>query len=115
MNRYFLIFIFHIYSIAPAIGQVNEMEKDLNFPPAEIQTLLLFYNGTKIKGADVDVFAPLSLKVKKGFKQARSVKDSIRAIPLKLTLNEIGICAWDDDYLYIKTSAGWKRIALSTF
>ena len=28
---------------------------------------------------------------------------------------EIGDMAWDDDYIYIKTSGGWKRTALSTF
>lgn len=26
-----------------------------------------------------------------------------------------GTLAWDDDYIYMKTSAGWKRAALSTF
>lgn len=26
-----------------------------------------------------------------------------------------GNIAWDDDYIYVKTSAGWKRSALSTF
>lgn len=28
---------------------------------------------------------------------------------------EVGSMAWDEDYIYIKTSAGWKRSALSTF
>ncbi len=28
---------------------------------------------------------------------------------------EEGEIAWDDDYIYIKTSGGWKRTALSTF
>ena len=28
---------------------------------------------------------------------------------------EIGDTAWDDNYFYIKTNAGWKRTALSTF
>lgn len=28
---------------------------------------------------------------------------------------EIGDVAWDDDFIYIKTNAGWKRTALSTF
>jgi hypothetical protein len=27
----------------------------------------------------------------------------------------VGDIAWDDSYIYIKTSAGWKRVALSTF
>lgn len=31
------------------------------------------------------------------------------------TNGDIGDIAWDDDYIYIKTSAGWKRAALSTF
>ena len=96
------------------MGQMNEIQKGINFPPAEIQTLLLFYNGTKIKGVDIDMFAPLGF-IKNGFKQARSVKDSIRAIPLKLTVNDIGICTWDDNYLFIKTSARWKRVDLSAF
>ena len=26
-----------------------------------------------------------------------------------------GDIAWDDDYIYVKTSAGWKRTQLSTF
>jgi hypothetical protein len=28
---------------------------------------------------------------------------------------EIGDTAWNDDYFYIKTNAGWKRTVLSTF
>jgi hypothetical protein len=28
---------------------------------------------------------------------------------------ETGDMAWDDDYIYFKTSAGWKRAALETF
>ena len=28
---------------------------------------------------------------------------------------EVGDVAWDDDYMYIKTTAGWKRSTLSTF
>lgn len=31
------------------------------------------------------------------------------------TNGSIGDVAWDDDYIYIKTGAGWKRTALSTF
>ena len=31
------------------------------------------------------------------------------------TDGEVGAMAWDEDYIYIKTSAGWKRAALSTF
>jgi len=27
----------------------------------------------------------------------------------------VGALSWDDDYFYIKTASGWKRIALSTF
>ena len=28
---------------------------------------------------------------------------------------KVGDTAWDDDYFYIKTSDGWKRMPLSTF
>jgi len=31
------------------------------------------------------------------------------------TNGNVGDIAWDDNYLYIKTSTGWKRAALSTF
>lgn len=31
------------------------------------------------------------------------------------TTGETGDIAWDDGYIYVKTSAGWKRAALSTF
>lgn len=31
------------------------------------------------------------------------------------TNGNVGDVAWDDDYVYIKTSEGWKRAALSTF
>ncbi|MDZ7413722.1 MAG: hypothetical protein ONB15_09335, partial [candidate division KSB1 bacterium] len=27
----------------------------------------------------------------------------------------VGDIAWDDDYIYVKTSAGWKRAALSVW
>ena len=28
---------------------------------------------------------------------------------------DVGNIAWDDDYVYVKTSNGWKRAALSTW
>ncbi len=31
------------------------------------------------------------------------------------TNGNVGDFAWDDNYLYVKTSVGWKRVALSTF
>jgi len=31
------------------------------------------------------------------------------------TTGDTGDIAWDDSYIYVKTSAGWKRAALSTF
>ena len=31
------------------------------------------------------------------------------------TTGETGSVTWDDSYVYVKTSAGWKRTALSTF
>ena len=31
------------------------------------------------------------------------------------TNGETGDMAWDDDYVYIKTSTGWKRAVLTTF
>jgi len=31
------------------------------------------------------------------------------------TNGNVGDVAWDDNYIYVKTSAGWARAALSTW
>lgn len=92
MRKYLLTLFLLFYSIISALGQANEIQKKIKFYPAEIQTLFLFYNGTKIKGSDVELFAPIGLKLREGFKQAQNIKDSTSTISLNLTLNEIGIC-----------------------
>ncbi len=49
-----------------------------------------------------------------GFDQLR-MRASYTPTSSSDTNGEVGDTAWDDNYFYIKTNAGWKRTALSTF
>ncbi len=58
--------------------------------------------------------AQLDINGTTGYDQLR-MRDAYTPSSTSDTNGNIGDVAWDDDYIYIKTSEGWKRAALSTF
>jgi hypothetical protein len=71
-------------------------------------------------GSGLQVLTPLStyMELASG---SLTVSGSIRHLGTKTptstsdTSGQIGDHVWDDNFIYVKTSAGWKRSALSTF
>lgn len=58
--------------------------------------------------------ARMHVKASTGYNQFR-LETSYTPSSTADTNGNIGDMAWDDNYIYIKTTAGWKRSALSTF
>ena len=50
-----LIFTIHLMLIA----QTPETQKDIQFTPAEVESMLFLYNQTQVKGAEVELVAPV--------------------------------------------------------
>lgn len=66
----------------------------LEFTPAEMESMLFLYNQTTVKGADVEVVAPLGVKLRAGLNEARTMKDTTGVLTLQLTLAEVQICLY---------------------
>lgn len=73
-------------------GQNARDEKDLLFTPAEVESMLFLYNQTSVKGADVEMIAPLGVKLRAGLNEARALQDSTKSIKLKLIPVEVQLC-----------------------
>lgn len=58
--------------------------------------------------------ATLDISGEEGFSQLR-MRASYTPSSSNDPKGEVGAAAWDEDYIYIKTSSGWKRSTLSTF
>lgn len=73
--------------------------------------------GTKTSNAGggyTGVTARLHVKAATGYNQLR-LETSYTPSATGDSNGSAGDYAWDDSYMYVKTSAGWKRTALSTF
>ena len=75
-----------------SFSQMPQVEKELNFKPAEVESMLFLYNQTSVKGSDVEVVAPVGVKLRDGLTQARTLKDTTQNVVLKLTPAETQIC-----------------------
>ena len=56
----------------------------------------------------------LDIQGANGYSQLR-LRESYTPTSTSDTNGNVGDIAWDDNYIYVKTSSGWKRAALSTF
>lgn len=102
----------------------NTMSPDLIFATASItssglglQTLTDRWYVKGETGYLSDNIAPtskLDIEAASGYNQLR-LRSTYTPTSTADTNGNAGDVAWDDDYIYIKTSAGWKRTALSTF
>jgi hypothetical protein len=70
--------------------------------------------GSAMFGGTTDATSRVHIDGANGYTQLRLV-DSYTPTATADANGAQGDVAWDDDYIYIKTSAGWKRSALSTF
>jgi hypothetical protein len=70
-------------------------------------------NGNVGVGA-VSPTSRLDVSAAKGYSQFR-LRTSYTPASSTDTNGNIGDFAWDDNYLYVKTTSGWKRTTLSTF
>lgn len=73
-------------------GQTAEKPLNVALSPAEVESMLFLYNQTPVKGADVELVAPVGAKLRAGLRQARAQQDSTKDIVLSLTPTEIQVC-----------------------
>ena len=66
----------------------------LEFTPEEMESMLFLYNQTIVKGSDVEIVAPLGVKLRTGLNEARTMKDTTKILILQLTLAEVQICLY---------------------
>jgi hypothetical protein len=78
--------------ILPNYGQAQDKIVNVALSPAEIESMLFLYNQIPVKGSDVELVAPLGVKLRAGLKQARTQKDSTKAIILSLLPAEVQVC-----------------------
>ena len=76
----------------PSFGQNLGPERELLFTPAEVESILFLYNQTTVKGSEVEIVAPVGVKLKAGLKEARGIQDTTGTITLKLNANEVQVC-----------------------
>jgi len=81
-----LFFCFLAFSQQPV-----QMVK-VQFTPAEVESMLYLYNQTSIKGSDVEVVAPVGVKLRSGLKRARAMKDSTQTLTLEMSLVDVQVC-----------------------
>jgi hypothetical protein len=88
-----ILCILFLMNLGVAYAQPTS-EKPLNviLSPAEVESMLFLYNQTPVKGADVELVAPVGTKLRAGLRQARTQQDSTKDIVLPLTLTEIQVC-----------------------
>jgi hypothetical protein len=73
-------------------GQAADKAIDVQFSPQQVESMLFLYNQTPVKGADVEIVAPVGAKLRAGLKQARLQQDSTKAIGVPLLPAEIQVC-----------------------
>jgi hypothetical protein len=77
----------------------------------------IFYDATSEMKVGIQTTSPtarLDVNSSTGYNQVR-MRTSYTPTGTSDTNGNVGDVAWDDSYVYIKTSAGWKRAALNTW
>ena len=85
-----IVLVFLFCSIG--FSQMPQPVKDLKFSPAEVESMLFLFNHTSVKGADVEVVAPVGVKLRAGLVDARALKDTTQKVVLQVTAAETQIC-----------------------
>jgi hypothetical protein len=86
-----LITVFTCFVLS-AFAQAPDKAVEVGFSPAEVESMLFLYNQTPVKGADVEMVAPVGAKLRAALKNARTMKDTTQAVQLAMTAAEIQVC-----------------------
>jgi hypothetical protein len=78
--------------LSPVYGQTEEKPLSVALSPNEVESMLFLYNQTPVKGADVELVAPVGAKLRAGLKHARTQQDSTKAVTVQLLPVEIQVC-----------------------
>ena len=92
MLKKLVCIVLFLFLCTVGFSQMPQVEKELKFTPAEVESMLFLYNQTSVKGADVEVVAPVGEKLRNGLIQARALKDTTQKVVLKVTAAETQIC-----------------------
>ena len=92
MNTNQKIFIILLLISLPCIAQITNQQLDIKFTPAEVESMLFLYNQTTVKGSEVEIVAPVGVKLKAGLQEARALKDTTETITLKLNPTQAQVC-----------------------
>jgi hypothetical protein len=88
MKKPFSILLLFVLVLA---GSLLAQEKEVLFTPAEMTSMLTLFNQAPIKGSDVEVIAPLSIKLRNSYEIMQ--RDSSRHnISMKLSPQDVQIC-----------------------
>ncbi|MBD3386073.1 hypothetical protein GF407_14250 [candidate division KSB1 bacterium] len=89
MNKSFLPFIVIIFL---AFLSNNSFGTELKFDPVETESMLYLFNQTKIKGSEVEMFAPLQAKLIGALDKARNLPQDSTTVSIELSTQELDIC-----------------------
>ncbi len=71
---------------------VMAQDRELLFAPAEVESMLFLYNQAPIKGSDVEIIAPLGMKLREGLRVAQTQSDSLKPVKLLFSGDDVQIC-----------------------
>ena len=81
-----------LFLLVIASGVILAQEKELLFTANEVESMLALYNQAPVKGDQVELVAPVGMKLRQALTVARSQADSTKLIKLLLTSTEVQIC-----------------------
>jgi len=102
------------WSIASGSGSDTDLDKFSIYNPDDGYCFTIRDGGNVGIGGTTNPTAKLDISSLTGYNQVR-MRTSYTPTETGDTNGNTGDIAWDDDYVYIKTSTGWKRTSLSTF
>ncbi len=88
MKKYFFALL---VTVIVLVGAGYAQDKEVVFTPAEMTSMLTLFNQAPIKGSDVEVIAPLSVKLRSSYEIMQ--QDSARHnVAIKLSAQDVQIC-----------------------
>ncbi len=87
-KKILILFVLFLPFIFLSAQQILEVQ----FTPAEVESMLFLYNKTTVKGSEVEIVVPVGVKLRSGLKKARALKDTTKSITLELTPTDVQVC-----------------------
>ena len=101
------------WSIASGSGSVFDLDKFFIYNPDDGYCFTI-RDGGNVGVNTTEPTAKMDINGSTGYDQLR-IRSSFTPTSSGDTNGNTGDIAWDDNYVYIKTSTGWKRTGLTTF